>query len=58
MLTSSKTKQRTPNVKVIREGQHGIDGGKSNPRASAGGQAAWLDVVEVYSDTGISGAKG
>ena len=44
---------------LIREGQHGrADGRKSNPRASASRQTPGWDVVEVYSDAGISGAKG
>jgi DNA invertase Pin-like site-specific DNA recombinase len=58
------TPVRTPNVKheargVVRAGQHGrTDAGKSNPRASASRQAAWLGRRGCYSDAGISGAKG
>ena len=63
MLRSSKPEQRTPNVKheargVVPEGQHGrADGGKSNPRASTSRARRGWDVVEVYSDASISGAK-
>ena len=44
---------------AVREGQHGRpDSRKSNPRASASCWRRGWDVVEVYNDAGISGAKG
>ena len=44
---------------VVREGQYGLaDGRKSNARASTSRLRRGWDVVEVYSDAGISGARG